>query len=127
MEGKSKTFVKGIKLPQSKAKKARKAKEREGWDQIVRDEEVASPETQLSTFPGEDLTAIRTREDEIAHGGIPQTADDDAEADGTPDEIGWKKTLWEDVKVGDFVKIYNNEGLPAGSSNLSFFARQMRS
>ncbi|KAI6045617.1 hypothetical protein EDC04DRAFT_2865155 [Pisolithus marmoratus] len=25
----------------------------------------------------------------------------------------WKKTLWEDVRVGDFVKIMNNESIPA--------------
>jgi phospholipid-translocating ATPase len=120
MEGKSKTFVKGIKLPQSKAKKARKAREREGWDRIIRDEhdttERASPRAPLTTFPGEDLTAIRTREDELAGDGIPQNASDDLEADGAADEVGWKKTIWEDVKVGDFVKIYKDEGFPAGPS-----------
>ncbi len=40
--------------------------------------------------------------------------DDDPEAFDDANEIGWKQTIWEDVKVGDFVKIYEDEQLPAG-------------
>ncbi len=41
--------------------------------------------------------------------------DDDPEAFDDEGEVGWKQTIWEDVKVGDFVKIYENEQLPAGA------------
>jgi phospholipid-translocating ATPase len=30
-----------------------------------------------------------------------------------PDEKGWKKSLWRDVRVGDIVKIHNDEAIPA--------------
>lgn len=33
--------------------------------------------------------------------------------DDKPSRAYWRKTLWEDVRVGDFVKIINNEPIPA--------------
>jgi phospholipid-translocating ATPase len=120
MGSKSKTFVKGVKLPQSKKKKEKRRLENEMWGTVVRDDEaeVAGENgEQINRFPGEDLRGIRTREDEIEDGNMPRTAEDDPEDVGTDEkELGWKKTMWEDVKVGDFVKIYNNEGFPAGES-----------
>jgi phospholipid-translocating ATPase len=41
--------------------------------------------------------------------------DEDPEAFDDANEVAWKQTIWEDVKVGDFVKIYDNEQLPAGT------------
>lgn len=40
--------------------------------------------------------------------------DDDPEATDDPKEFGWKRTIWEDVKVGDVIKVYEDEPLPAG-------------
>ena len=39
---------------------------------------------------------------------------DDPEAGDAPEELGWHRTKWEDINVGDFVKIYDNEQFPAG-------------
>lgn len=46
---------------------------------------------------------------EMLEHGIPAIASD-AE---TPNGPHWKKTMWEDVRVGDFVKIMDNESFPA--------------
>lgn len=119
MAPKAKTFVKGVSLPQSKAKREAKRKEEAGWGQIVRDENTAEVEHD-EAFPGEDVRAIRTREDEREAGEIPSSAAQDKEAgeNEADGELGWRRTMWEDVKVGDFIKIYNNEGLPAGKFEL---------
>lgn len=121
MTAKAKTFVKGVSLPQSKKRREAKRREQAGWGKIIRDENTDTDSvhhrTAASTFPGEDLRGIRTREEEVEAGVMPGTADEDPEAGVDPEhpnEPGWKTTMWEDVKVGDFVKIYNNEGLPAG-------------
>lgn len=119
MAPKAKTFVKGVKLPQSKAKREAKRKEEAGWGQIVRDENTVEPDLEeggVVRLPGEDLHGARTRESEVAAGQMPSTAAQDPEAgeNEAANELGWRKTMWEDVKVGDFIKIYNNEGFPAG-------------
>ncbi|CDZ96254.1 phospholipid-translocating atpase [Phaffia rhodozyma] len=114
MGAKAKTFVKGVRLPQSKKKRAKQARDRAGFDQIVRDEhhDIPVDDATAVIFPGEDLRGIRSRDQEVAE-GIPEDFEHDVEAVDTSGEIGWKKTIWEDVKVGDFIKIYNNEGFPA--------------
>lgn len=120
MAPKAKTFVKGVSLPQSKAKREARRKEEAGWGQIVQDENTVEPDQdglrRTDTLPGEDLSGIRTRESELAAGPIPDTASKDKEAgeNEAAGELGWRRTMWEDVKVGDFIKIYNNEGFPAG-------------
>lgn len=45
--------------------------------------------------------------------------DDDPEASDDMTQLGWKRTIWEDIKVGDVVKVYEDEPLPAGMSALS--------
>jgi len=42
--------------------------------------------------------------------------EEDPEAADNIGELGWHRTIWEDVKVGDVVKIYENEQFPAGES-----------
>lgn len=79
----------------------------EGFDQIVRDEHARVPGENAQTeiaFPGEDLRGIRSRDQEVEE-GIPSDYEHDREAVDDTDETGWKKTLWEDVKVGDFIKV----------------------
>lgn len=133
MRPKSKTFVKGVKLPESKKKREKRRAEKEMWGTVVRDEGVVEGQD-VNRFPGEALSGIRTREEEIEQGIMPTSAEEDTEAVeviGDANELGWKKTMWEDVKVGDFVKIYNNEGFPAGeywdrTLGLSSFKRPSR-
>ncbi|KAJ7574583.1 hypothetical protein C8J56DRAFT_1172699 [Mycena floridula] len=43
----------------------------------------------------------------------PLEFDNDDGEEQNPKEPHWKKTMWEDVRVGDFVKIMDNESLPA--------------
>lgn len=42
--------------------------------------------------------------------------EEDPEASDDIRELGWKRTIWEDVKVGDVIKVYEDEPLPAGMS-----------
>ncbi|KIM48588.1 hypothetical protein M413DRAFT_437796 [Hebeloma cylindrosporum] len=41
------------------------------------------------------------------------TAEQDQGNDSTPSKPHWKQTFWEDVRVGDFVQIRNNQSFPA--------------
>ncbi|KAI3600431.1 phospholipid-translocating atpase [Moniliophthora roreri] len=48
--------------------------------------------------------------------GFLSTADSDAETEALitdPDAPHWEHTLWEDLRVGDFVKINENDAIPA--------------
>ncbi|KAF8844450.1 phospholipid-translocating P-type ATPase [Paxillus ammoniavirescens] len=88
--GKSRTFVRGI-IPKGHSKR----------------KDVNSPH-------GKDVEAGPTS---ISHDPDIEF-DHDPSTDSHPgpyDKIHphWKKTLWEDVRVGDFVKIMNNEPIPA--------------
>ena len=46
---------------------------------------------------------------------VPTTLPKDAagETDATESGADWEVTIWEDVRVGDFVKIQDNESIPA--------------
>lgn len=48
--------------------------------------------------------------------GLPATAEFTG---SSPDKAHWKKTRWEDVKVGDFVRLRDNDSIPAGEINRS--------
>ena len=54
--------------------------------------------------------------------------DDYGEEDDEEDDYGnrWKTTLWEDIKVGDFVKVHNNEPLPAGKLLFKYFLNRKK-
>jgi phospholipid-translocating ATPase len=106
MGTKSKTFVPGIPLPRFKSKKA-KSKEQE-------DKEIAQGavgEASRGAQPHEqNQEALRRMQSQVS------TWHDDPEAGDAPGELGWHRTKWEDICVGDFVKIYDNEQFPAGKS-----------
>lgn len=91
---KSKTFVRGIPMPRRRSKKKKMAKEQ------AKAEEAAQPS------PDENLDRVRSQ---------VSTWEEDPEAGGKPSELGWHRTIWEDVRVGDFVKIYDHEQIPAGT------------
>ena len=84
MQRKSKTFVKGVMRTYRKVKKVK------------------------TTNPiGEELAGVTT------NALPPHIEYDDMAEDSSDDRAHWKKSAWEDVAVGDFVKILDNESLPA--------------
>lgn len=102
MESKSKTFVRGIPLPKRKSKKKKLA------DARAATEAEAAAKKGNHHGPHDSLERQATNRSQVS------TWDEDPEAGDTPKELGWQRTIWEDVKVGDFVKIYDNEPIPAG-------------
>ncbi|ODO02976.1 hypothetical protein I350_05819 [Cryptococcus amylolentus CBS 6273] len=105
MEGKNKTFIPHIPLPKRKSKKAKKAEKAAAESAAGQSSENLASEAPGAEPRGED-TLHRTRTQ-------VSTWIDDPEAGDSPGELGWHRTAWEDVKVGDFVKIYENEQFPA--------------
>lgn len=91
---KEKTFIKGLPIPGRRSKKS-KAKDEDGKD------DASTSETRRP----ENLQRLRSQ---------VSNWDEDDEAADSPNELGWHRTIWEDVKVGDFVKIYDHEQIPAG-------------
>jgi len=93
MEKKNKTFVRGI-VPSKKPKKVRST----------------SPDTEAVTpDPAEDH---EIEYDDLHEEGIDHTLHlFGHHTDGG--RAHWKRTMWEDVRVGDFVKIKENESFPA--------------
>lgn len=53
--------------------------------------------------------------DHAANGGTAQenAPVTTAEVSSSPNQAHWKKTRWEDVKVGDFVRLRDNDSIPA--------------
>jgi phospholipid-translocating ATPase len=98
MKTKSKTFSPRMAMPLKKSKKAKKREAGLGNGRA----DVPPPEPRMG---GADLHRARSQ---------VSTWEDDPEAGDSPKELGWQRTIWEDVKVGDFVKIYDNEQFPAG-------------
>ncbi|WVO15675.1 hypothetical protein L204_103336 [Cryptococcus depauperatus] len=109
MSHKEKTFMRAISLPKRKSKKAKKT------------EKAAKLATHGDAVSTEILAAERSFESESQsqNRGLERLRsqvsnwDDDPEAGDVPAELGWHRTIWEDVKVGDIVKIYENEQFPA--------------
>jgi len=98
MNSKSKTFVKGIPMPSLKSRKGKGVK-----GPALSGPAADEPREAVPT--GQDLSRMRS---------TVSNWDEDPEAGDTPTELGWHRTNWEDVKVGDVVKIYENEQFPAG-------------
>ncbi|ORY23821.1 putative phospholipid-translocating ATPase [Naematelia encephala] len=109
MKPKEKTFIPGIPLPKRKSKKAQKKLEEEAAARangLLEDTQgdMAPPEPRMGGGEGHELSRLRSQ---------VSNWDDDPEAGDDVKELGWQRTIWEDVKVGDFVKIYENEQFPA--------------
>lgn len=105
---KDKTFVPGIPLPRMKSKKQKK-KEKETAQ--IKDGAVGDS-APVAEPRGQDQAALRRMQSQVS------TWHEDPEAGDAPEELGWHRTKWEDIKVGDFVKVYDNEQFPAGMSNV---------
>jgi phospholipid-translocating ATPase len=113
MENKTKTFIPAIPLPKLKSKKSKMKGE-------IADGAKALGRTEGNVQEGA-RTALPGGED--GQGGLDRVRsqvsnwEDDPEAGDSAKELGWQRTIWEDVKVGDIVKIYENEQFPAGTSS----------
>ncbi|KZP18285.1 phospholipid-translocating ATPase [Athelia psychrophila] len=107
MERKAKTFVRGF-VPKSVAKgSAKAARVPEGVKDSMDTEMLAhgAPEAVVangSTAPPEH--ELDDDDESTAHHLFSADA---------PTRPHWRKTLWEDVRVGDFVKVLDNESFPA--------------
>lgn len=97
---KAKTFVRGIPLPSRKSKKARDREARKSLN--LDPDRSGTPQLRMSH---DEMRRVQSH---------VSNWDDDPEAGDTSKELGWQRTIWEDVKVGDIVKIYDNEQIPAG-------------
>ncbi|KAL4077222.1 hypothetical protein V8B97DRAFT_1866494 [Scleroderma yunnanense] len=90
--GKSRTFVRGI-----------TSKRRSGRESVHGDDK-----TDIEARPSIH-TDVDVDETDMTESGKRYSLGHDSRTTRTQ----WKKTLWEDVRVGDFVKIMNNEPIPA--------------
>ncbi|KAH6908304.1 phospholipid-translocating ATPase [Coprinopsis sp. MPI-PUGE-AT-0042] len=103
MEPKSKTFVRGV-IPKVMKRGGKKIKNvNPGGEELagVTSREPAPPETPMLEFD-DDV--------EEHHSGFPRLH---SHGYGEGQKAHWKKTPWEDLAVGDFVKIVDDESLPA--------------
>lgn len=93
---KSKTFVKGI-LP-------KRWKDPVGSGGAVAEEVV--PEEELDDADDDEPISHT-----LHHSSSPLSTDKTSSHPTPPPR--WKRTLWEDVRVGDFIKVRNDESIPA--------------
>lgn len=106
MEGKARTFVSGAAglLPKRRGRSAKVQQGGESAD-VGMLEHGAPPEAIAADAPND---AISFDDDDAIDAAAHHvfTAD-------SPTRPHWRKTMWEDVKVGDFVKVMNDESFPA--------------
>jgi phospholipid-translocating ATPase len=107
MGNKARTFVRGI-IPRRRNKSAQIV-QKPGPQDLEMLERAAPPEAIAANTP-------------TINNGIEYDDDDSMTEQQrerhffgheTPQRPHWKKTMWEDVRVGDFVKIMDNESFPA--------------
>ena len=112
MRGKDKTFIPAIPLPRKWSRKGRKAAAGEAdMLQVQGINEVQGKNVHPAQTPqpsGQDQGDLQRMRSQVSNW------EDDPEAGDNVNELGWHRTIWEDVKVGDVVKIYENESFPAG-------------
>ncbi|EMD38048.1 hypothetical protein CERSUDRAFT_113198 [Gelatoporia subvermispora B] len=94
VKGKSKTFVPGI-PPRLKRSGKKPTKDEEA--QQAPPEDDREYDSGDDSVPVEEIHRFRSRSQSIDFSERPH----------------WKKTIWEDLRVGDFVKIMDNESFPA--------------
>lgn len=106
MQTKTKTFVARIPLPKMKSKKKRDAEARAKVEQNMANEGRADVPDGPSGPRSQGLERTQTQ---------VSAWRDDPDA-GDANELGWHRQTWEDLKVGDIVKLYDGEQFPAGTS-----------
>lgn len=111
MGNKARTFVKGISLRRNKVKTEHNVSN-PGPQDLEMQEHGAPPEAIASEEPVHDHTI---EYDDDGESSIDQHEEHQHHFFGhhKHQRPHWKKLLWEDVRVGDFVKIMDNEAFPA--------------
>ncbi|KAK4685890.1 phospholipid-translocating ATPase, partial [Tremellales sp. Uapishka_1] len=107
MGTKTKTFIPAIPLPRLRSKKAKLAEKQAKLDN--ENTTVTEPQGAVPTGNTEPhtISRVRSQADNVS------TWEEDPEAGDGKKELGWQRTIWEDVRVGDIVKIYDGEQFPA--------------
>ena len=115
MQEKSKTFVKGF-VPRFRRKKGstKKSKGQSNAGEIEMLEGGAPPEgvpvdPRYEDFSGREYDDI----EEVQHHGVLLGEGGLLHRHHSDTRPHWRLTTWEDIKVGDFVKIMDNEPIPA--------------
>jgi phospholipid-translocating ATPase len=102
MRSKAKTFVPGVSLPKFVRSKKAKAKDQANT--------TANPNPAEGSVNMEKGTPDSMRINILSPSSDP---DDLPPPEDNPGVPHWEPTLWEDVRVGDFVKIHDRESFPA--------------
>ncbi|KAF8630439.1 hypothetical protein AX17_005416 [Amanita inopinata Kibby_2008] len=126
MGRKSKTFVRGILPKSAKAKATKSLKvinpnpggEELSMRHVGSAASVVEQASQGQRVQGQGGEAMTAEDLGIEFDDTPDSSTDGIHfphlfAHHPPKRAHWKKTLWEDIRVGDLVKIVNNEALPA--------------
>lgn len=120
MANKSKTFVPAINLPRGRKRKAKRNKSDPATTEALSDGVVeggdaswqaARPSGNTNSAPLESPFGDNRRE--LQQSAVVNSPSSDPECFDDLKELGWQQTIWEDVRVGDFIKIYDNEQIPA--------------
>ncbi|THU78043.1 phospholipid-translocating ATPase [Dendrothele bispora CBS 962.96] len=111
MKPKSKTFARGLVPKRFKASNVIKGGDSAAPQTDIETAETRSksksPELSLSGFP------LEFELDDDNGGEFPPSDRHGHESNGKPTQPHWKRIIWEDVRVGDIVKIMDNEPFPA--------------
>jgi phospholipid-translocating ATPase len=102
MANKSRTFVRGI-IPTRRNKKVKIIKN-------VASEDVEKHGTPVAADPPAVDPDVEYDDEELS---IERPVELHLFGHEKPRRPHWKKTMWEDIRVGDFVKIMDNESIPA--------------
>lgn len=104
---KARTFVRGI-IPQRRIKKAPTVQNKSPQDFEML--ERAAPPEAIAAGAATNNHDIEYDDDDSM---TEQQGEHNLFGHDTPQRPHWKKTLWEDVRVGDFVKIMDGDSFPA--------------
>ncbi|PPQ72110.1 hypothetical protein CVT24_002421 [Panaeolus cyanescens] len=110
MQRKSKTFVRGV--LRKYGKRAKKVKSTDGKGERLESELPASERVHESDYE-EDMVEEHHTVGDILRRSMSHPTPGSEHTHPPKTRPHWKKKAWEDVAVGDFVKIMENEPLPA--------------
>ena len=110
MAGKSKTFVRAlVPIPRKRSKKARPQENIENLEHGAPPEGIYTEGGELTTIP----TVTVAEGTDIEDGEPVEEVGNAFHHRGRSSRPHWKMTIWEDVRVGDIVKIKEDESFPA--------------
>ena len=92
-----------------------------GYTNGTEDIEYSRPSGQDGFVPEESEGPFADSHNE-QHAKIVNKPSNDPECFDDLQELGWQRTIWEDIRVGDFIKVYDDEPIPAGEQVWVAFA-----